>query len=394
MDGSSLVQQSITFLIIAFVICVLLSCFCKPWKRSTTRTWIVAAIFTIGGVASLIQIIKIGSSTVNLATQRGIVIDSPSQTQAILAKKMDVSAKCVIPTGVQVQGFKFETSLDLEMHGYIWQTYPANCPEKLRGFTVPEASDGGFERREIRRTKNADGSESVLFQFETTQRQLFYYEHFPFDYQTLWLRLWSLDFDGSAVLVPDFASYPKWEETKKLGIDPDAEIGGFALDFTRWSIFFPETQTSFGLKAFDGPPQRVGLYYNVGFHRLLVGPFVNHIVPIIAIIFLTFAALMFVHTDQDRATTVLTFLGALLFAAIINDQGIRATVIAAGYTVVGLYSIVSYVLLILVSVNVVVIAKSNIQWLEYDDNIISKAIFLPIATWAMALVTHFSLIVN
>jgi hypothetical protein len=392
--GHSLLQQSASFMIAIFFVCVVLAAVFQPWKRMVWRYWVISGLFMVGGLVSMVNTIKTATSIDNLATARGDVTRSLGQTNDILAKKIKTAGKCIIPTGVQVQGFKFETSLDLEMHGYIWQTYPKDCPAELRGFTVPEASDGGFERQEIRRVKTEDGSERVLFQFQTTQRQLFYYERYPFDYQTLWLRLWSLDFDGSAVLVPDFASYPKWVDTAKLGIDPDAEIGGYALDFTRWSIFFPPTKTSFGLKTYDAPPQRVGLYYNVGFHRLLVGPFVNHIVPIIGIILLTFAALMFVHTDEDRATTVLTFLGALMFAAIVNDQGTRSAVSAAGYNVVGLYSIVGYILLLIVSLNVVLVAKTDIDWFERHDNLFSKALFLPLTAWLLAIVTHYSLLLN
>jgi hypothetical protein len=87
-------------------------------------------------------------------------------------------------------------------------------------------------------------------------------------------------------------------------------------------------------------------------------------VPIFVIILLTFSALLFDHTDEDRAAGVLTFVGALLFAAIINDQGIRAAISAKGFTVVGLYSVVSYVLLNLVAMNVILVAKSDILWLK------------------------------
>jgi hypothetical protein len=386
------VSNSRTFLLIVFVLCCLVAVALRPWRKGIWRYWVISSVFALGGCAGLINSISVASSVENLATARGEVTRSAEETKALLAKKFDVTGKCVIPTGVQVQGFKFETSLDLAMHGYIWQTYPKDCPKEFRGYTIPEAADGGFQRQEIRRSVQADGSEKVLYQFRTVQRQLFFYEHYPFDYQTLWLRLWSLDFDGSAVLVPDFESYPTWVDEMKLGIDPDAEIGGFALDFTRWSVFFPQTKTSFGLESFDEAPTRVGLYYNVGFHRLLVGPLVNHLIPVAAIIFLTFAALMFVHTDQDQATTVLTFLGALFFASIFNDQGIRSSVAAAGYNVVGLYSLVSNVLLLLVSLNTILIAKFNIRWIEKNDNLISKALFLPVTAWALAWVTHLALL--
>jgi hypothetical protein len=390
--ASQLSRSSLTFLIGAMIVCCLLVLALRPWRRALWRYWMVSAVFTVGGFATLANTIQTASSVENLSTARGEVTRSTEETLAILSKRMDLTGKCVIPTGVQVQGFKFETSLDLEMHGYLWQTYPKDCPKEVRGYTVPEASDGGFERRVIRRSTADDGSEKVLYQFQTVQRQLFFYEHYPFDYQSLWLRLWSLDFDGSAILVPDFESYPPWVDEMNLGIDPDAEIGGFALDFTRWTVFFPPTATSFGLEPYDGPPERLGLYYNVGFHRLLVGPLVNHLIPVAAIIFLTFAALMFVHTDEDRATTVLTFLGALLFASIFNDQGIRSSVAAAGYSVVSLYSVISYVLLILVSLNTIVIAKFQIGWIERDNNLISKALFLPVTAWALAFVTHYALL--
>jgi hypothetical protein len=392
MTPSHLTQESLTFMLIILFACLLISAFLQPWKLLVWRIWAVSLVLTSGGLAAMVYSLRVASSPENLATARGEVTRSKADTERILAGRLGVPGQCVIPTGVQVQGFKFETSLDLAMHGYLWQTYPRDCIARLRGYTVPEAGDGGFNRREIRRIQNANGSETVLYQFQTTQRQLFNYEHYPFDYQTLWLRLWSLDFDGGAVLVPDFDSYPKWVDELKLGIDPDAEIGGFALDFTRWSIFFPPTQTSFGLETYDGPPNRVGLYYNVGFHRLLTGPFVNHIVPIMAIILLTFAAMLFVHTDEDRATAVLTFIGALFFTAIFNHQGIRSSISAAGFTVVGLYSIISYVLLVLVALNVILVAKTDIRWFEWNDNIFSKALFMPLTAWMLAWVTHYALL--
>jgi hypothetical protein len=387
-----LIAESASYMAISFAICTVIAILLQPWKSQVWRYWLIAAVFTLGGFAATLHTISTASSTNNLATARGEVTRNTDETLAILKTKINPAEKCIIPTGVQVQGFKFETSLDLAMHGYIWQTYPKNCTDKVRGYTVPEAGDGGFQRREIRREVTADGSEKVLYQFQTTQRQVFNYERYPFDYQTLWLRLWSLDFDGSVVLVPDFESYPKWEDNLKIGIDPDAEIGGFALDFTQWTIFFPPTKTSFGLKKFEQPPDRVGLYYNVGFHRLMVGPLVNHLLPTMVIIFLTFAALMFVHTDQDRATAVLSFLGALLFAAIFNHQGIRASVSAAGFTTVGLYSIISYALLLIVSINTIIIAKTDISWFERYDNLFTKALFMPVTAWVFAAVTHYALL--
>jgi hypothetical protein len=394
MESTQLAQQSMNAVVYNFAICILIAVLFQPWKRAIWRYWAVAIIFTIGGIIATVHVISLASTPQNLATARGEVTRSAADTQAIVVKRLQLEGKCVIPTGVQVQGFKFETSLDLEMHGYIWQTYPSNCPAALQGFTVPEASDGGFARREIRRQRNADGSETALFQFSTTQRQLFNYEQYPFDYQTLWLRLWSLDFNGSAVLVPDFNSYPKWVDGLKLGIDPDAEIGGFVLDFTRWSLFFPPTQTSFGQGAYDSPPVRVGLYYNVGFHRLLVGPFVNHLVPIIVVTLLSYSALLFVHTDGDRATTVLTFIGALLFAAMINQQGIRASVDSAGFTVADLYCMINYGLLLLVSLIAILVAKTNVAWFERNDGLFFKALFPAAAAWLFAVVTRWSLLVS
>lgn len=379
---------------VTLLVCALVALAFQPWKRKIWRYWAISIVFALGGSIATVHTIQLASSTNNLATVRGEVIRSDGDKNKVLNANFATAPRCVIPTGVQIQGFKFETSLDLEIHGFIWQTYPSNCPKEFRGFVVPEAADNGFERHEIRRIQNADGSERVLYQFHTTQRQLFYYEHYPFDYQTLWLRLLSLDFDGGVVLVPDFDSYPKWEDGLKLGIDPDAEIGGFVLDFTRWSVFFPPTTTTFGLKPYDSPPNRLELYYNVGFHRLLVGPMVNHIVPVLVIIFLTFSALMFVHTDQDRATAVLSFLGALLFAAIFNHQGIIVSVSATGFTVIGLYCIVNYVLLIIVSLNTLLVAKTDIGWFERHDNLFSKAMFLPLTAWAIAIITYYALLIK
>ncbi len=113
-----------------------------------------------------------------------------------------------VPTGIFLQSLEFTSSNNVDLTGYLWQSYPAcgagaidpECDDPLeQGVIFPEAISASLE--EAYRAVEGD-REIVGWYFEVTLREPFEYSRFPLDRQVVWLRIWHKQFHRDIVLTP------------------------------------------------------------------------------------------------------------------------------------------------------------------------------------------------
>jgi len=164
--------------------------------------------------------------------ERTLIIDQASleafkRTNIREALRNRQALPIYIPTDVFVQSIEFTSANNVILTGYIWQHYHEHVPDDLsRGFVLPEAESS--EMTEAYRRKEKDG-EVIGWYFHVTLRQDFDYTRYPFDQQTVWMRLWHQDFDKNVVLLPALDSYDFIHPERLPGIEQDFVLPGWKV---------------------------------------------------------------------------------------------------------------------------------------------------------------------
>ena len=122
----------------------------------------------------------------------GTTVTSPQELDAFMAAHPDSFAAYDyrIPTGVFLQSFEFLNSNNVEMAGFVWQTYGPEIPDQSRGASSCRRQWKMPTRPRRSGESSETASEQIGWYFSGTFRQNFDYHLYPFDRQDIWLRLW------------------------------------------------------------------------------------------------------------------------------------------------------------------------------------------------------------
>jgi hypothetical protein len=266
----------------------------------------------------------------------GTAVTSPQELETYTAEHPDSFAPYIyrVPTGVFLQSFEFLNANNVEMAGYIWQTYGPEVPETVkRGFSLPEAVEESYDAQEVWRIPQPDGGEKIGWYFFGKFRQIFNYRLYPFDRQAIWLRIWPLEPTEAVLLVPDFAAYRDLTPSTLPGIDTQFVYGGWDPLGSEFSLDLIDYNVNFGLgSTFNDVPQP-DLYFNISVERDFLGPILEHVVLEAAIAILLFFLLVLMASESEvQERTGLTIFdlivaaGGLLFAVILDHSSIRNSV--------------------------------------------------------------------
>ena len=110
--------------------------------------------------------------------------------------------------------------------GLLWQKLDSQISKGFSaGFALPDAVE--LDMSEAYRQRDG-ASETIGWEFEATLRQNMDLSRFPFDHDSVSIRLLPKDFTRSVVLVPDLASYSVINPSSLPGLDENLELSGCA----------------------------------------------------------------------------------------------------------------------------------------------------------------------
>jgi hypothetical protein len=363
----------------------------RPWRMSKTALWASTLFYAVGAATSMGFAISGSRASGDMLPEMGErVLNKADVTSLLKREGVDIEKTRFVATGIHVSGYEFASAQNVNVQGYVWQRYPAGTPKTLlRGVIFPEALDGGLESQEIYRVTKPDGSEAVCWQFNVTLRQKFGYEKYPFDKQDLWIRMWHRDFEEGAILVPDFGGYPTWESGAKLGLEPEIVLSGFKNIYSNWSYAKHNYRAAWGFGDYEEKRPFPELYYSVTLLREPLSAIIIHVLPILTVYLLTFAVVLFMVKDDERSFNIIGVLSGFFFVTLLNHQQIRIVANAAGLSFLGYASVVLYISFFAIAINSLLLAKLDVPWIEYSNNLMAKLLFLPATLWPMVFVTDF-----
>jgi hypothetical protein len=327
--------MTIMLLVLGFVLALSVAVV-RPGSGNGNETRLISVIWTGALVVALLFTWRVIVTADRWESYVGTIVTSPQELEAYIAAHPNSFAAYDyrVPTGVFLQSFEFLNSNNVEISGFVWQTYGPEIPDHiLRGVVLPEALDEAYQVEEAWRVDQDDGTEQIGWYFSGTFRQNFDYRLYPFDRQDIWLRIWSPEPIEEVMPVPDFGAYRDLTPRSLPGIDTQFVYGGWDPLSSEFSYDLIDYNTDFGLgDGFSGAPDPE-LYFNFSVARDFLGPMLEHLVLEAAIAILLFFLLVLMAHDadlQDRVGLTIFDLivaaGGLLFAVILDHNSIRGVV--------------------------------------------------------------------
>ncbi|MDM8518422.1 ABC transporter substrate-binding protein [Anaerolineales bacterium HSG6] len=326
------------------------------------------------------------------SNQQEIVLANSSRLEAELTgidnnlKQEGIEKYIEVPTGIMLETIGFAGANENSVSGYIWQKYSPDVPEDAREMPLltDTVDDVGPYTEEIYRFQEGE-EETIGWFFRSTLRQEPSVDKYPLDQATVQLQIWPHSLDENIVLVPDLDSYEFVEPTKKPGLAEAMVLEDWYILRSYFSYRFDKYNTDFGGNQTIKKHRIPDLYYNVIIRRSILSPIVAHAVTIMVIISLMFAVLL-VHAENSF--NVLSYAAALFFVVAVSHVGLRSELQASGVVYLEYAYILSYLILLIVSVNAMLFySEVTIRFIQFGDNLYPKLLYWPVVVGAFLAIT-------
>jgi len=397
LDSGSNDLMTIMLLVLGFVLALSVVVL-RPGARNTSGTRLTSVIWTVALVVALLFTWRVIVRSHRWEGHVGTIVTSPQELDAFVNAHVDSFAAYDyrIPTGIFLQSFEFLNTNNVEVAGFVWQTYGPEIPDHImRGVVLPEAVEEAYRAEEVWRVQRDDGTEQIGWYFSGTFRQNFDYSLYPFDRQDIWLRIWSPEPVEGVVPVPDFGAYRDLTPSTLPGIDTRFVYGGWDPLSSEFSFDLVDYNTDFGLGyGFTGEPDPE-FYYNLSVERDFLGPMLEHLVLETAIATLLFFLLILMAHDadlQDRTGLTIFDLivasGGLLFAVILDHNAIRSVVESQTVTYLEWFPLILDVFIVLVVLTAVLRVKRwRIPVIGYSGDLMPVVAYWPALIGSLLVVT-------
>ena len=203
--------MTIMLLVLGFVLALSVAVL-RPGPQNSNGARLTSVIWTVALVVALLFTWRVIERSHRWEGHIGTIVTSPQELDAFVDAHADAFAAYDyrIPTGIFLQSFEFLNTNNVEMAGFVWQSYGPEIPDHvMRGIVLPEAVEEAYRAEEVWRVEQDDGTEEIGWYFSGKFRQNFDYRLYPFDRQDIWLRIWSPEPVEGVIPVPDFERLPR-----------------------------------------------------------------------------------------------------------------------------------------------------------------------------------------
>ena len=299
-----------------------------------------------------------------------------------------------IPSGVFVRELKFAEPKELFVKGLFWQQFEQGVPDGfVPGFALPDAVD--LNITEAYRRKQGIG-ETIGWEFEATVRQDMNLSRFPFDHETLSIRLLSKSFTGGAMLVPDLGSYSVTNPSALPGLDENLVLSGWHLSRSFFDYKFTSYSTDFGLREAASGQPTPELHFNISVKRNLVDAAVGYGIPLFVAVVMLFAIIASATKDRAESelagfspSAVMRICSALFFVVLLAHIQLRQTIQVHEIVFLEYIYFTVYLVLLLTSLHtfLFLLKRFNVRVVEYENSLIIKLLFWPALLGLQFLIT-------
>ena len=328
------------------------------------------------------------------------LVRSFKENYTIQSMKGDDTLPTYVPTGLFIQSIEFVNASNVTLTGYVWQQHNTETLGDIKaGIVFPEAVEAEFEEEkdvqkmdQFVRIESADQDHNLKrWYFKTTLRERFDYQPFPFDRQSVWVRLWHQDFDRNVILAPDFEAYDSLNPKALPGIEKDFILSGWKLESAFYDIRMNRYNSNFGESSYTARDRLPELYFNVELKRRFGTPFISYLFPL-AIVLLMLYAILITTSNKDATkevfgfsvTNVIASCSALFFVVIVSHVQLRDFLSSDDIVYLEYFYLITYLIILLISINSILFSWNiSIRWIRFRDNLIPKLLYWPVLTFSL-----------
>jgi hypothetical protein len=389
-----LVEQSdrviwISWLVV-WLVCIYSYCRMRRSRTTRKKLWIDSALYTVIFLVGILAIwgweygANTGLKTGSLVLSNKAILDDFQKDYAISSLKSHQKAPTYVPVGLFIQSIEFISATNVNLTGYIWHRYLEGEGLDLTVGTIfPEAIQTNIKDAY---TETIAGETLRGWYFETTLRERFDPRRFPFDRQSVWLRLWHEKLAENIVLVPDFDAYDSLNTRSLPGIEKDFVLSGWTLFKSFFDMRINTYNTSFGRSGYSSGDAIPELYFNIELSRNFLNPFIAHLFPLFVVLLMLYAIVVTLSHDQQRkeflgsdVSTVVASCSALFFVALLAHVQMRRELAANSVVYLEYFYLLSYLVVLAITTNAVLFSwKVPIRLIQFHDNLIPKLVYWPL----------------
>ena len=396
LESGSNELMTVMLLVLGFVLALSIAV-SRLVTRNVNRSQLASVLWTVSLLAALVFTWHVIVVAHRWEGAVGTSVASQRELEAFVAAHPDSFAAYDyrVPTGIFLQSFEFLNTSNVEMAGFVWQTYGPEIPDHvMRGIVLPEAVREAYQAEEVWRVEQ-DGTEQIGWYFSGTFRQNFDYRLYPFDRQDIWLRIWSPEPVEGVIPVPDFGAYRDLTPHSLPGVDTQFVYGGWDPLSSGFSYDLIDYNVDFGLGYGGTGAPDPELYFNLSVERDFLGPMLEHLVLVSAIAILLFFLLVLMSHDTDLEDRIgLTIFdlivasGGLLFAVILDHNSIRSVVESQDLSYLEWIPLILDVFIVLVVLTAVLRVKRwRIPVIGYSGDLLPVVAYWPALIGSLLVVT-------
>ncbi len=303
--------------------------------------------------------------------------------------KEDNSQVNRVKVGIFLKNIDFKSSTKVNYSGYLWEKLAKDQIGKVKeGFYFSDSFKSKFFK--LHEKENSDGSKVFVWYFTCClSADLSENVLYPFDVESVCLRLRSADFGNNVILLPDIRDYVDIEPYSKPGIYKGLIIPSWNITESYFTYLKEDYDSTFGVyNSHTGSVSNTELYFKVILRRSFLGAFISIFLPIFVTLVMMFILLLTCSNDEERskklgfsAGAILASTAALFFVVIVAQIDLRDKVAADGLLYMDIYYFVTYLQFLIVSINSILLCwPDKFKWIAWEDNIIIKSAFWPLVT--------------
>lgn len=369
----------------------------RPETMATRALRWTSAAWTVVLVVGLLALWQLIWREGDMAAARGTLVTDQAAADAYLAEYVDpdAGARYRVPTGVFLQSFEFRSADNVKVTGFVWQRWAKDIPPEVApGVVLPEA-EKSFSLKEAYRRDRGD-AEVIGWYFAATLRQSFDYADYPFDRQSVWLRLWPKAIGQGVLLVPDFASYADTAPAALPGIEQEFVYSGWQPLGSGFSYDPVAYTTDFGTGAPIADRPFPDLFFNFVVERDYFGPLLKTLPFTLAVAGLLFGVMLLGTNDPDLRSRfgletlgVIATTGALLLTVVLEHNGIRDALSYEQIAYIEVFPFALYLLILLVTANAIIGDRPDAPaFFDYRNNIWPVMLYWPVFVGILFTVTY------
>lgn len=208
----------------------------------------------------------------------------------------------------------------------------------------------------------------------------FDYTKYPFDQQNITILFEHEETLKKIILIPDFIAY-KWANTLYPPLADSFNMSGWTIKNAYFFYELSDYPTDFGHRDYWQIKNFPFLAYTIHMQRQFMEPLLTGLIPIIIILFITFACLLLLSNtahNYNNIRLILALLSSLFFASILAYEMLQEVILTPNITYLKSFYIITHIIIFLIAANTILYMYQYSKIISYGNNLIVRLLYWPI----------------